>query len=247
MFGACLETPFRVPSTHQPASRQNAAAAELEEPDMLGHHPWLERDLRKNGRSAVATLIDAKRSSIAETYGNPSIVGDTRILWKLVARVEPFGEPPFEAKLDVWFGQLSEPAVGEQYPVLYHPGDHSKVLLDRSEAAATALAGATTKDRTDERVSMMRARGMNEIADRYQAVYDAGLTTNWSNDPVKLRAQIRERKQKMREIMAGQGPDAEARLVADSMAVYGSKRDEIKQMIAGAMTGVPAAPPTREN
>src|SRR5881398_1116692 len=50
----------------------------------------------------------------------------------------------------------------------------------------------------------MRARGQNDVADRYQAVVDAGLTTKWSNDPAKMREQIHERQAKIKEIMGGQ-------------------------------------------
>jgi Short C-terminal domain len=171
---------------------------------MFGHHPRLERELRKRGKRAFATVVESHRTHYAETTGNPGIISDTRILWKLVLRVEPEGEPAFEAKLDALFGQLTEPTADTQLPVLYDPKDHSKVVLDRSEEGGQALVNHMTQERTDAMVARMRERGQDEIADRYQAVHDAGLTTNWSSDPAERRRQIQERQAQIKEIMGGQ-------------------------------------------
>jgi hypothetical protein len=83
----------------------------------------------------------------------------------------------------------------------------------------------------------MRSRGQNEIADRYQAVFDAGLTTKWSNDPVELRKQIAERRTEIQGIMAGSGPDAEQRLVSDAMSTFGDQYEQLKRQFT--VPGVP--------
>ena len=70
------------------------------------------------------------------------------------------------------------------------------------------------------------------MADRYQQVIDAGLTTKWSTDPVERRAQIQERREKIKEIMAGQGAGAQQRLQADAMATYGAQYDQLKATFA---------------
>src|SRR5947209_1145156 len=97
---------------------------------MLGYHPLLERSLRKKGRRALAKIVSAERTHLLNTVGDPSVVSNTTRMWKLVLQVEPEGEKPFEAKLEAWFGQTSDPRAMESYSVLYDPGDHSKVMID---------------------------------------------------------------------------------------------------------------------
>jgi hypothetical protein len=208
---------------------------------MLGFHPLLQRDLHKNGRRAFATVLSVQRTHVLNTQGDPSLVSSTQRLWKLVVRVEPEGEPPFEAKLDAWYGQLSDPTGTEKVPVLYDPDDHTKVMVDDSAEGASALVDDEVKARTDETVAKMRARGQNELADRYQAVFDAGLTTDWSNDPAELRKQLRERHDKIQAIMAGQGPDAQQRLIRDAMASYAPQVQELREALGGATGGTSTA------
>jgi hypothetical protein len=171
---------------------------------LLGHHPRLEKELRKKGQRALATVIEAHQTHYNETIGNAAIVSNTRILWKLVLRVEPDGEEPFEAKLDALFGQLSDPTVGGQYPVLYDPKDHGKVLIDHTEEGSRRFVYEKAKEHTDAAVARMRERGQDDMADRLQAVYDAGLTSNWSRNSGELRQQIAERKAQIAEIIGGQ-------------------------------------------
>jgi hypothetical protein len=212
---------------------------------MLGFHPLLKQELKKKGVRAFSTVLEVKRTHELNTVGDPSIVGNTERLWKLVLEVKPDDGPPFQAKVDAWFGQMSEPTVGDEYPVLFHPDDHTKLMIDDSAEGVGELVDAKTKERTDRVVAKMRARGQNEIADRYQAVFDAGLTTKWSNDPVELRKQIAERRTKIQATMAGTGPDAEQRLISDAMGSYASQYEALKQQftVPGVpLAGQPAAP-----
>jgi hypothetical protein len=89
------------------------------EANMFGHHPLLRHELKKNGRRAFATAVECKRTHILDTEGDPSLVSSTRRLWKLVLRVEPEGEPPFEAKVDEPLPQLCLTAVGNKFPAIY--------------------------------------------------------------------------------------------------------------------------------
>jgi hypothetical protein len=203
---------------------------------MLGHHPRLERELRKKGKRATATVIESQRTRYTETLGNPSIVSDTKILWKVVLRVEPEGEEPFETKLDALFGQMSEPTVGGQWPVLYDPSDHSKVLIDHTEEGAQAFVNQRVKERSDATVARMRERGQDDVADRLQALQASGLTSNWSRNPAELREQIAARKAQIAEIMGGQnvivggqpiggGGAADASATADALTKLADLRD----------------------
>jgi hypothetical protein len=206
---------------------------------MMGYHPLLKRELKKKGVRAFATVLEVKRTHELNTVGDPSVVSNTERLWKLVLEVKPESGPPFQANVDAWFGQLSEPTKGDDYPVLFHPDDHTKLMIDQSAAAVGALVDEKTTERTDARVATMRSRGQNEVADRYQEVFDAGLTTKWSNDPVELRKQIAERRTKIQAIMAGDGPAAQQRLVSDAMSTYSDQYEQLKRQFT--VPGVPAS------
>lgn len=50
---------------------------------MLGQHKLLERHLRKSGKSAIATVLEAKQTHWAVGSGNPNLVANNNIVWKL--------------------------------------------------------------------------------------------------------------------------------------------------------------------
>jgi Short C-terminal domain len=221
---------------------------------MLGHHPLRAHELSKKGRRAFAKVIESERTHYAETLGNPAIVGDTDILWKLVLRVEPDGEPPFEVKVDELFPQLWSPSAGSMFPVLYDPADHSKVMVDRSEEATRLLEEFQHKQMVDAQVDRMRARGQGMWADRYQAVEDSlaqfRRDEDPSADPDDRARQWAEQKAKMKSIMAG---DAEERVrqirdlqrtdnlssdPAQRAEQLAQRREQIKQLASGL--GAPA-------
>jgi hypothetical protein len=84
------------------------------------------------------------------TSGNPQLVADTKIEWKLTVRVQPDGQPAFEADVDGLFGQLGGPVVGGSLTVLYDPDDHAKVVIDSSvdgqlDAKANEIAAQLAK------------------------------------------------------------------------------------------------------
>jgi hypothetical protein len=179
---------------------------------MLGHHPLLSRRLRKEGRRAVATVVEAKRTQYTETVGNDAIVGNTSILWKVVVSVEPPGEPPFQAELDVLLGQLSSTSPGDHFSVLYDPNDHSKVIVDQSAEGEQAAAQEAIDERVADRVERYRAAGQNDLADRYAAIHDPklGLFGPLPDNPAERQKVMAERREKIREMMgapaAGAGP-----------------------------------------
>lgn len=108
------------------------------------------RDLSKVGIRAFADVLAAEQSAIAVTIGNPNLVNNTEVRWKLLLRVTPDTEPPFEASLTALLPQLSPPRPGMRVPVLYDPKDHSRVQLDHQPAETADVAiDAVTSARPD--------------------------------------------------------------------------------------------------
>jgi hypothetical protein len=149
---------------------------------MLEHHPLLDRRLRKKGRRAFATVLRANRTSVVESLGDTSIFRTTRVLHKLVVRAVPEGEPPFEATLEAWFGELSGPWVGEQFSVLYHPDDHSRVMLDPTEEGEKALVDYMTRQRAQERARRIRTSAQVQTPARANGAHEKGAHASRSAD-----------------------------------------------------------------
>ena len=120
----------------------------------------LERKLRQHGKPARATVLSTRRkvSGLYQTsdpfYQSPPTEA-TRALWTMTVRVEPDGEPPFEATLDAWLWEAERPRMEWLIPVLYDPSDHRKVVFDHSAEARNAANQATFD---------MRERWMQEQA-----------------------------------------------------------------------------------
>lgn len=177
---------------------------------MLGHHPKLRYDLHKHGRRASAKVRAAERTHWAETSGSAPAaeVENQKVLWKLDLTVEPEGEAPFEAKVDVllsWRDDVEPSERHYRFVVLYDPSDHGQVLIDDSDETTRMLAVHQLEERTDAQVSRMRERGQGFWVDRYQAAQES-LATYMSTDHSQLSADEREdalhaQQQKMRDIM----------------------------------------------
>jgi hypothetical protein len=92
---------------------------------MFGRKSLEEKLRAANGKSAPATILSTKEGA---GY-NPGNAGHTRQHYTL--RVEPVGEPSFEAKVTIWGDELPEnPQPGRTVVALYDPDDHSKVAFD---------------------------------------------------------------------------------------------------------------------
>jgi hypothetical protein len=172
---------------------------------MLGHHPLLERKLRKSGRRAFATVLESDRTMYTETFGNDALVSNTRVLWKLKLSVASDGEPPFETDADVLLPQTWSPSSGTRFPVLYDPGDHSKVVIDQSDEGDDLLDEELDRSRVEARVARMRARGQDEMADRYVQAHEYGrrMYVDLPSDPDERQEELASRRAKMGEIMVG--------------------------------------------
>jgi hypothetical protein len=108
----------------------------------------LERKLREQGKSAMATVLSSRRkvSGLYQTsdpfYQSPPTEA-TRALWTMTVRVEPDNEPAFEAKIDAWLWEAERPRMDWLIPVLYDPSDRRKVVFDHSVEARNAANHAT--------------------------------------------------------------------------------------------------------
>jgi hypothetical protein len=108
----------------------------------------LERKLRQHGKPAMATVLSTRRklSGLHETsdpFYQSSPTEVTRALWTMTLRVEPEGEPAFEAKVDAWLWESERPRMEWLVPVLYDPSDRGKIVFDHSVEARNAANHAT--------------------------------------------------------------------------------------------------------
>jgi Short C-terminal domain len=97
----------------------------------------LEKLQKKGGVKAHATITEATRSRMAFTSGDPSIVSNTSLIWKLTLQVQPpDGQPPFEANVEQRYSQERTPSNGDTVVVYYDPSDPSTVAIDMGDGAA---------------------------------------------------------------------------------------------------------------
>lgn len=151
---------------------------------MLGNHQLLERRLRKRGKTAMATVVSYHRTlSMAE-----SVQGGTPVpksLCKVELRVEPDGESAFETTTEAWFVGTEGASEGMVVPVLYDPSDHSKLVVDHSDAAWK------TAD-VDTMLARRAARRAAEGDDPAQTAAVGEMMSAAASDPEGFRKLMRE-------------------------------------------------------
>jgi hypothetical protein len=144
-------------------------------------HPELEHRLRKHGQKAMAEVVAARQTHMTVTLGNPQLMGDTRIEWKLTVRVQPHGGATFDVDIDALFSQMDGPTVGSSVPVLYDPEDHSKVVIDSSPDGQVSAESA--------RLAATMARSGHVVdSDHFVEALQESLKTH---DPSALHAALR--------------------------------------------------------
>jgi hypothetical protein len=138
---------------------------------VFGINGRLERKLRNRGMAARATVLsvrDMHFGANVSTGGNFSEVGPQ--LWTFRVRVEPDGEPVFDAKIVAWHEH--RPQEREIVPVLYDPSNHRKIILDRSvEAQAAAKEWWVNRDAEIQQQAKEQAKRNADI--RQQAARTA--------------------------------------------------------------------------
>lgn len=103
---------------------------------MLGHNKRLERKLKEQGGSrAWATVLESEHQWTSTGGVNKALgqAGSFTIHQKIKLRVEPEGEPTFEATVQQVFNDAHGwpvPKEGYSVTVIYDPNDHSKLVID---------------------------------------------------------------------------------------------------------------------
>jgi hypothetical protein len=162
------------------------------------------RDLSKVGIRAYAEVLAAEQSAISVTVGNPNLVGNTEVRWKLHLRVTPDAEPPFEASVAALLPQLTRPRPGMRLPVLYDPKDHGRVQIDHRPAATAEVAfDAVTATRPD--LAGARVMGMPMADVIRQAIAD----------PTAFREEMMRRGAEMQQQALGAAQAAQTERGAD--------------------------------
>ena len=147
-----------------------------------------QRKLSKVGIRAFAEVLAAEQSAISVTIGNPNLVDNTEVRWKLRLRVTPDTEPPFEANVTALLPQLTRPHPGMRLPVLYDPKDHGRIQLDhRPATTANTAIDAITAARPDLAGAQVMGMPMTDVI--RQAIAD----------PTAFRAEMMRRGAQMEQ------------------------------------------------
>lgn len=136
---------------------------------MFGHNERLERKLKESGgKSAWATVLESDREWASTGGSNVSVgqAGSITIHQKLLLRVEPDGEPPFECTVKQAFNDshgMPIPEQGYSVKVIYDPNDREKLVIDSD--AMPVVPGVDRDEATGRRErAMERAEQMRAVA-----------------------------------------------------------------------------------
>lgn len=177
------------------------------------------RNLRKVGVRAYADVLAVEQSSLSVTVGNPNLVNNTEIRWKLQLRVLPESEPPFDATVHALLPQLQQPRAGSRVAVVYDPKDHGRVELDQQPAGtADAAIAAITNARPD--LSGARVMGMPMTDMIRQAIAD----------PNAFREQMMQRSAEMQQQAMNAVQAAQAQAQANAAAGPPSSADPVDRL-----------------
>jgi putative oligomerization/nucleic acid binding protein len=160
----------------------------IERDAMFGQNKRLEKRLSEHGASAPAEVLEAGQTSMSYSTGNPNLVQNTSIVWKLKLQVKPATGAEFTADIREKFPQLSTPSPGMTLAVLYDPNDHSKVTVNHDEQAVLDTA-------VDQALGNVSA----PIAAIVRSTMPDAKT--WKKNPRQASKDMREQ---MREQLAGQ-------------------------------------------
>jgi hypothetical protein len=180
--------------------------------------------------AAPAEVLEANQSAWAITTGNPSIVGNTEIRWKLHLRVRPAGEAPFEVEMTASLPQLTHPRPGMMLAVRFDPADHSHIELDDDEGAQAQAALSGIVGRNPQLNT--QTFGGSSIADLMQSAL---------KDPNAFRAQMQEQAAAMQADAMRQ--QAEAMAAAQAAQAQAMAAAQAAQAQATQASSTPSASP----
>jgi Short C-terminal domain len=129
----------------------------------------MKKQLEEKGTRANATVVEIAEKGMAVTSGAEGIVANTEVLLKTHLRVQPENEPEFEVTQRFRYPQLAIPAAGQTVPVIYDPGDHDKIMIDRSpEAQQGAALSSAGIDPSQVGQLMQQAEQFRAQAEQFQ-------------------------------------------------------------------------------
>jgi Short C-terminal domain len=158
-----------------------------------------EKKLRENGKSAPATIVEAKKGRFAISSGGNAAeqVASAHVNWKVKLRVTPEGEEPFEVEVKEGYAQMGMgPQIGSTVPVLYDPNDHSNVAIDHD-------TGAQVGAKIDQMVAGM-SPGRKERMERLGGAGAGDLMRDAVADPAAFRERMYARADELKA-QAAQG------------------------------------------
>jgi hypothetical protein len=150
---------------------------------MFGNSKRVERKLRENGRSATATVVECHSGMTINT--GPAGTSNSLVICKLQLQVAPDGEAGFHASTSNRCSAFRIPRSGDTMRVLFDPEDHSRVVIDHSEAASA-------QDALTSRLAHFRAQDTelgSAIANQLEAENVPGGPLQFpTNDPAAISA-----------------------------------------------------------
>jgi hypothetical protein len=117
------------------------------------------------GAVAWATVLEAREKWQSETSGFKSVTITSHMHVKL--RVEPEGEPPFEASFGQAFSDTM-PFRGGICKVAYDPDDHSKISVIDGSCAPPGLSREQAEAASSRRAEMLDAVNSGHLAEYIQ-------------------------------------------------------------------------------
>jgi hypothetical protein len=160
---------------------------------MLGHNKRLERKLRGHGgERAWATVLESEKewASTGGTNVSPGQAGSITIHQKLKLRVEPDGEPPFEATVKQVFNDSYGwhiPQEGWSVTVIYDPNDRSKLVIDLE---TMPVRPGADRDEAADRHERVMARMQDPAAWREQLEQMKANAAAQTESAVAFREQL---------------------------------------------------------
>jgi hypothetical protein len=132
---------------------------------MFGHKKGLEEKLLANGGTvAWAMVLEGKEKWTSASGTNTYMPNKITSHMRVKLRVEPEGEPAFEADFSQAFSG-SVPFTGWQCKVVYDPADHSKIAVLEDSVTPPGISHDKAERGAQRRAEMMQAVQSGNIAE----------------------------------------------------------------------------------
>lgn len=140
---------------------------------MFGNKKGLEKELRESGGAeAWATVLEGKEKWSSTNRGFRSTTFTEHMRLKL--RVEPEGQPPFEAEFSQAFHE-NLPMSGFQCKVIYDPDDHSRIAVIDGTAHPPGITHEQAARVTERRTAMLDAAKSGHLAEYVEQMKEQAM------------------------------------------------------------------------